>query len=133
MIEVTGSPPYPEDLARRVVALAEEALGLGDTDQMKVVWYLDDQLDQTARDVLFEPGEFDAWFDPYFEDNVKYWDDSYVVVFSDTIPGRDELRFHVVLGEDMPVYALCVNRKTRRAQWYLQETPIARRLAATRE
>lgn len=106
---------------------------MGDIDQMKVIWYLDDGLQQTARDVLFESTPFEEWFDPYFEDNAKYWDDSYVVVFSDTVPGRDELRFHVVLGEDMPVYALCVNRKTRQAQWYLQETPTARRLAATRE
>lgn len=133
MIEVTGSPPYPDDVASRVIALAEEALEMGDIDQMKVVWCLDDQLEITSRDVLFQSKPFDEWFELYYADNSKYWDDSYVVVYSDTVPGRDELRFHVVLGEDMPVYALCVNRKTRMAQWYLQETPTARRLAATRE
>lgn len=133
MIEINGSHPHGEAINRLVANLAEEALTMGDIEQMKVFWYYDDELDRTARDVLFEPGEFDVWFEKYYADNQQYWDASYVVVYSDTVPGRDELRFHVVLGSDMPVYALCVNRKTGQAQWYLQETDTATRMAEKRK
>jgi hypothetical protein len=133
MLEITGTPPYAEDICALVVRIAEEALEMGDIDQLKVFWYFDDGLDQTARDVLFQAEPFDVWFEPYFSDNAKYWHASRLIVYSDTVEGRDELRFHVVLGDDLPVYALCVNRTTRQAQWYLQETPVASALAAKRK
>jgi hypothetical protein len=131
VIEVIGGSPLDPAIAALVKDLAEEALEMGDIDQLKVFWYFDDDLDRTAKDVLFESAPFEEWFPKYLEDNDKYWHASYVVVYSDQIPGRDELRFHVVLGEDHPTYALCVNRKTRKAQWYLQETPQAATLAAS--
>jgi hypothetical protein len=133
MIEVLGSHPSGPAISKLVQELAEEALAMGDLHELKVFWYYDDTLDRTAKDVLYETEEFDVWFENYFSDNEKYWDDSYIVVYSDTVPGRDELRFHVVLGSDMPVYALCVNKKTRQAQWYLQETPTANKLAEKRK
>lgn len=132
MIEVIGSPPYGPEISKLVQDLAEKALYIGDTEKLKIFWYYDDDLDQQARDFLYDPDEFDVWFEKYYIDNKKYWDDSYLIVYSDTVSGRDELRFHVVLGSDMPVYALCLNHNTGEAQWYLQETATARKLAAKR-
>lgn len=129
VIEFPADSPHDADVTKLVEGIARDTYSI-DTPSLKVFTYVDDGLAIFETDALEESGFFSEWFGGYYEGHRTLWEESHIVVFSETIEGLDQVRYHVVLGQDFPVYALCVNRTTGEAQWYLQETPAAQVLSS---
>ena len=132
VIEFPANSPHDSDLTELVQGIALDTIN-HDVPEMKIFFYVDDELAIFETDPLIPREDqriFSEWFPDYYAGHRTLWEESHVVVYSDTIEGRDEVRYHVVIGEDLPVYALCINRKTGQSAWYLQETTTARDLAA---
>lgn len=130
-IEFPSTSPHGPEITALVQDIAADTYSL-DVPRMKIFFYVDGELEVVERDAFMpvSDAQFSDWFPDYYAGHRTAYTEAHLVVYSDTIEGLDQVRYHVVVGKDHPVYALCVDRKTGQSVWYLQETTTARDLAS---